>query len=809
MESNVCKKCSRNFDIEKRKPLILKECSHQVCEDCYRYKLEKEADGAKTCPFCLGSSYNRKYNWNMIKLSIQKDIETQKEQEIQKEKEIQRKRQEESKSRQSTLSQTASTVSSTRTNFEVIPKIDPNDIPLESELKQKYRKEQYLGKGSFGDVYSASSRQRFAIKAFKEQPTEQDLIEISIMKGIKSQYLCELFDLFKNNEGKYSIVYEYAKFGDLLKYSRDTLEWNIPENLAKEWLASVVLGLKELHQRGIIHRDIKADNILVFKEDEVRIADYGQAKVMGDSQSKRPYGTLNYLSPEMRNCEYYDSSTDIYSLGITFIYLLTQKFPKESEIKDPFWLPKIEGISDEFINLLRSMVYYNQNDRPSTVDIMFHPLIAETKVMREYKQVYGKMTLGFANFKPDLMKKLQEQGIGCKNCTLVLCSECFRKKVESSFLMLNDMLGHANEISFKIEELVNEAKQELDICQEICPYINSVPYIEILGISDKMVKDNVKHQEMRTDVQKLIQDFEPQIVITTQQVIENAREYPDFASENRFSAIIQKVKQQQQQLSSNHRTLLSRKIVLPKEKINKKQNLLALRDPLIEEQKFRQIDSIQHEIIRENIGFSLKKLLKAFTNEDFRKIVDEEINKRGSFIRKNIPNFDNNGLTTQLQQSGSLVNFSIIKEDNFKGILIFIQTNGDLLFGFYTSNLSGKYIEQGCVFNDKDAFIFSLSYQTIHKLKNGAEFSMLATKGGLQIGGSLSTGNPDIFLDINCTEKNSQNSSNLGQSYSLPSDTFEKDSYETKTYLPGNTTYTVKQIETYHIYERRFTQSLH
>eukprot|EP00347_Sterkiella_histriomuscorum_P000708 403374812 len=677
MESNVCKKCSRNFDIEKRKPLILKECSHQVCEDCYRYKLEKEADGAKTCPFCLGSSYNRKYNWNMIKLSIQKDIETQKEQEIQKEKEIQRKRQEESKSRQSTLSQTASTVSSTRTNFEVIPKIDPNDIPLESELKQKYRKEQYLGKGSFGDVYSASSRQRFAIKAFKEQPTEQDLIEISIMKGIKSQYLCELFDLFKNNEGKYSIVYEYAKFGDLLKYSRDTLEWNIPENLAKEWLASVVLGLKELHQRGIIHRDIKADNILVFKEDEVRIADYGQAKVMGDSQSKRPYGTLNYLSPEMRNCEYYDSSTDIYSLGITFIYLLTQKFPNESEVKDPFWLPKIAGISDEFINLLRSMVYYNQNDRPSTVDIMFHPLIAETKVMREYNQVYGQMTLGFANFKPDLMKKLQEQGIGCKNCTLVLCSECFRKKVESSFLMLNDMLGHANEISFKIEELVNEAKEELEICQEICPYINSVPYNEILGISDKVVKDNVKHQEMRKEVQRLIKHFEPQIVVTTQQVIENAKEYPDLASENRFK-----------------------------------------------EQKFREIAEIQCLPIQEIVGHSVPKLLNVFTNEEFRKLVDEQINKSGSFIRQNIPNFDSNGLTIQLQQRGSLVNFSIIKEANFKGVLVFIQTNEDLVFGFYTSSLSGKYIEQGCIFNDEDAFIFSLSYQTIHKLNNGAEFSM-------------------------------------------------------------------------------------
>eukprot|EP00347_Sterkiella_histriomuscorum_P015997 403354893 len=467
-----CKKCRRYFNLEERKPIQCQECTFLVCEDCYENNLAIEDDGAKTCIICFASSYKKIYSKELIEKMEQL-----------------------------------------------------------GESK-KYRKEQFLGMGSFVDVCSYSTKQLYAIKTFQEQPTEQDLIEVSIMKGIKSQYLCEVIEFFKTDNNEYKIVQEYAQFGDLKKYCEKTYNWNIPEHLAKEWLACVVLGLKELHSRDIIHRDIKAENILVFKEDEVRIADYGYAKTIGDPQSKKAYGTMSYISPEMLEGKSYDFSTDIYSLGITFIYLLTRTFPTKKEIRNYKWLPKVPEMSKEFIALLRKMVSYNSSDRPSIVDLMFHPSIAETKVMTDYRKVYGIMTLGFANFKPELIKQLCEQGVGCNKCSLVLCNECFRKKVQSSFLILNDMLSHANDISIRIEELVKDAKEELEVCKAVCPDIETnrfAKYTEIIDKSQKMVRHNKRNQVRRTQVLEMIKQFEPQIVETSHQVIENVEKLEVFA----------------------------------------------------------------------------------------------------------------------------------------------------------------------------------------------------------------------------------------------------------------------------------------
>eukprot|EP00347_Sterkiella_histriomuscorum_P012432 403368597 len=535
------------------------------------------------------------YNWELIKQIVKKDVEAQKQ------KEIQNQREEEYKFSISTTD-SSSSVRTTTTYGEGFPKINPQDIPNETELKYKYRIERYIGSGQFGDVYLSSSRQRFAVKTFKEQPTEQDLIEISIMKGIKSQYICELHDYYRSQDGKYNIVQEYAQFGDLLNYCKNTLQWNVLENLAKEWLTSIVLGLKELHSKGIIHRDIKPDNILVFKKDEVRIADYGQAKTMGESRSKRLYGTQNYISPEMLKGKDYDFSTDIYSLGVTFIYLLTRKYPTEDEIKDPNWQPKVDGFSEEFTYLLRRMVSYDSNERPSVVDLIFDPVIADSNVMKEYRKIYGIMSLGFANFKPDSMNQLSEQGVGCKNCTLVLCNVCFRKKVESSFLMLNDMLGHADDINIKIQELVNDAQVELDVCQQLCPYVDTSTYSKILDNSQKMIDDSKKNQALRTEVQQLIKDFEPQIIQTSNEVIQNAKKIlPELVFEDNFKTIVKNVK------SSKN------------EKIHKFIDQFSA---------IQQNEDGKKIVIQQNlINNSIPKALKRFTTSDFRYLSYQTIHK--------------------------------------------------------------------------------------------------------------------------------------------------------------------------------------
>eukprot|EP00347_Sterkiella_histriomuscorum_P014921 403359003 len=300
-----------------------------------------------------------------------------------------------------------------------IEKLAIGDIKKEKDLNTRYRKEKHIGKGAFGDVYLVSRREYFAMKQYKEIPSEADLVELRLMQSIKSKYLCTLEDAFFSDQNEFMIVQQYAKHGDLLCYCRDILDWNIPENLAKEWLTQLTFGLKELHTRSVIHRDIKPENILVFGEDEVKLSDFGQAKIVENTLKTKQTitGTLQYMSVEMKMGQPYDNSTDIYSLGMTFIFMLTRKVPTLEEIMDPQWLPVIKDFSQGFIILLRKMISYRKDERPTVFDILDQECIQATKAFINHKQLKSRNDSDIS-----LISTTSKQD--CRICQATLCLQC-------------------------------------------------------------------------------------------------------------------------------------------------------------------------------------------------------------------------------------------------------------------------------------------------------------------------------------------------------------------------------------------------
>eukprot|EP00347_Sterkiella_histriomuscorum_P021047 403335464 len=375
---------------------------------------------------------------------------------------------------------------------------DLNQDVVSTENFKKYRLEQLLGSGSYGDVYKVGKLQKFAMKKIKKQTLSQDDInEIKIMMHIKSDYICELIDICYDEEQKVCLVSEFAQFDDLRKYSQKLLLENgkISEDLVKEWFACSILGLRELHVRGIIHRDIKPDNLLVFNEKKVRIGDYGLAMIPQDQHafgSDQYCGTLGYMSPEIASRQQYTASTDIYSLGITFIEILTSKMPTQEQIKDPDWLPEIKGYSEGFLKLLKQMVSYEQDKRPKIVQLMFSPIISKTQTIIDYKTRYGILALGFMNISQDLIEQLSQQDVGCPNCALVLCDECMKKKEESAFIAIQSLLKHSQNINKKIEEFYNEAKDEAKVMPRVKLKVNIEPYQIVLDQVKAIVESNLK-----------------------------------------------------------------------------------------------------------------------------------------------------------------------------------------------------------------------------------------------------------------------------------------------------------------------------
>jgi NIMA (never in mitosis gene a)-related kinase len=127
------------------------------------------------------------------------------------------------------------------------------------------------------------------------------------------------------------IIMEYADggcLGDRIKAQRASNR-PFPEALVVSWLVQIALALKHLHDRKLIHRDIKADNVFLTSTNRVKIGDFGIAKDLDFTmqQAKTRIGTPFFLSPEICQNQAYDAKTDMWSLGVVLYELLTLQLP--------------------------------------------------------------------------------------------------------------------------------------------------------------------------------------------------------------------------------------------------------------------------------------------------------------------------------------------------------------------------------------------------------------------------------------------------------------------------------------------------
>mmetsp|Transcript_2760 Transcript_2760/g.4334 ORF Transcript_2760/g.4334 Transcript_2760/m.4334 type:complete len:144 (+) Transcript_2760:1486-1917(+) len=129
----------------------------------------------------------------------------------------------------------------------------------------------------------------------------QLLREIEVHKLAKHPSLVQFVELFENLTHSY-VVLEHLPGGDLYEYLK-ARKFNLDEEKAKELARTIGQGVKHLHSLGILHRDLKLENIMMTnKSDDAqpKIIDFGLAKFLGPSErSTDPFGTLGYVAPEI------------------------------------------------------------------------------------------------------------------------------------------------------------------------------------------------------------------------------------------------------------------------------------------------------------------------------------------------------------------------------------------------------------------------------------------------------------------------------------------------------------------------------
>jgi serine/threonine protein kinase/tetratricopeptide (TPR) repeat protein len=197
-----------------------------------------------------------------------------------------------------------------------------------------------LGTGGMGKVYRAYDnkvKEEIAIKLLKPEISQNEKIierfsnEIRLSRKITHKNVCRMHDL-NEDQGTQFITMEYVPGEDLKSFIKRV--GHLPPQKAISIGKQVCEGLAEAHSLGVIHRDLKPQNIMVDKSGNPKIMDFGIARLLkaeGITGEGAIIGTPEYMSPEQVEGKETDQRSDIYSLGVVLYEMLTGKVPFEGE----------------------------------------------------------------------------------------------------------------------------------------------------------------------------------------------------------------------------------------------------------------------------------------------------------------------------------------------------------------------------------------------------------------------------------------------------------------------------------------------
>jgi len=269
-----------------------------------------------------------------------------------------------------------------------------------SNLYDFYELGRTLGKGQFGMVKLAThkvSGVQAAIKTVMKanmRPVEvfQQRREIEVLKMCQHNSIIRLIDLFENSD-TYFIVLEYMQGKDLFDYIQKR-DFSLPEQRVQELTYRICLGVQYLHEFGIVHRDLKLENIMMSDSSDLaspKIVDFGLAKIIGPSNTaSEPFGTLGYVAPEVLQKQPYTFSCDLWSIGCIIYALLSGSLPFDHEnqketirmtLEDPlvFDLPCWDDVSDMAKDLITKLLVKDPKRRLSLNSAMEHPWFSKVR----------------------------------------------------------------------------------------------------------------------------------------------------------------------------------------------------------------------------------------------------------------------------------------------------------------------------------------------------------------------------------------------------------------------------------------------
>lgn len=289
---------------------------------------------------------------------------------------------------------------------------------------QRYRKLEKIGEGTYGVVYKAKDLATGEIVALKKIRLEAEdegipstaIREISLLKELQHPNIVRLYDVV-HTEHKLTLVFEYLD-QDLKKYL-DHCDGRSDMGVLQSFLFQLIRGVQFCHQHRVLHRDLKPQNLLINREGELKLADFGLARAFGIPVRSYTHEvvTLWYRAPDvLLGSRNYSTAVDVWSIGCIFAEMCRGRplFPgtsDEDQLKRIFkalgtpspeiypaitelpewnpasplltpvtsarpWADLVPGYSEDALDLLSKMLVYDPALRIGCDDALSHPYFA-------------------------------------------------------------------------------------------------------------------------------------------------------------------------------------------------------------------------------------------------------------------------------------------------------------------------------------------------------------------------------------------------------------------------------------------------
>ena len=355
-----------------------------------------------------------------------------------------------------------------------------------------------IGHGAFGKVnlcLHIGSGHLVAMKTFVKKDSkykeskEKLKNEVEVLSKLHHPFINQILDNFETDT-HFFIVMEYI-CGDLLSFIRKRNKLN--EQISKMIFKQIIEGLKYIHKKNIIHRDIKLDNILIDTTNTVKICDFGVSRKIEKGQKiYERCGTPAYIAPEIyKKIGYTGFQSDVWSAGITLYYILSGNLPFKGnnihELENAILFgeyKKIKDVSFEANDIINKMLKLDPKERITIDEILKHPWLKNVNLENRHKlniftktekKVLSKYYVDYLNSsKGDLLENFtyrnltvesnqKKLGGNTKSVIYAPYNTCVNENEDFPRRINNNMISYLSEEEAKLYK-------ELEVKNDICKF---------------------------------------------------------------------------------------------------------------------------------------------------------------------------------------------------------------------------------------------------------------------------------------------------------------------------------------------------